>query len=366
MKLAIVRQKYTPFGGAERFVERALSALSDVNVDVSIVARHWSGHHNVIPCDPPYLGRTWRDLSFARAACRIIEDNQFDLVQSHERIPCCDIYRAGDGVHRGWMERRSRILGPAHRALYWATPFNRYTLRAEQRLYSSKKLKAVICISQLVKREIEKYFDIPPDRLHVIYNGVDLNKFNLRSRAYRDQVRESLKIPISDPLFLFVGSGYERKGLERALKALPEGAWLVVIGKDKYANKYRNFAEGLGIKNRVLFLGPREDVIPYYGAADAFVFPTLYEPFGNVILEAMACGLPVITTPDCGGADLIRHGNNGFVLNGEDIDAWRDVLESLCNVSKTYQIGQMATETAQDYGLQNMVAQMTKLYSRLI
>ena len=114
MKLAIVRQKYTPFGGAERFVERALVALKSKNVDVSIIAREWQGDAagdiQGVRVNPFYLGRTWRDAGFAHAVQRLIAAGRFDLVQSHERIPGCDIYRAGDGVHATWLEFRNKPL----------------------------------------------------------------------------------------------------------------------------------------------------------------------------------------------------------------------------------------------------------------
>ena len=100
MKLAIIRQKYSAFGGAERFIERLLPGLAANRVDVTLIARKWSGGGNTpeaspmhwLRCDPFYLGSAWRDKSFAKAACATVAQNDFDLVQSHERLSCCDIY----------------------------------------------------------------------------------------------------------------------------------------------------------------------------------------------------------------------------------------------------------------------------------
>ena len=111
MKLALVRQKYTPYGGAERFMARAVSALRESGTDVTVVAREWQGDQpgrDFIRCNPFYLGRTWRDVGFAKCVQEIIASGTFDLVQSHERIPGCQIYRAGDGVHATWLELRGR------------------------------------------------------------------------------------------------------------------------------------------------------------------------------------------------------------------------------------------------------------------
>ena len=114
LRVAIVRQRYNPYGGAERFIERTLPALERAGAEPTLIARRAEGWdaRRVLAVDPFYLGSTWRDASFARAARAAWEAGGFDLVQSHERIPGCDIYRAGDGVHAEWLNdptaRRNR------------------------------------------------------------------------------------------------------------------------------------------------------------------------------------------------------------------------------------------------------------------
>ena len=145
MRLAIVRQRYTPYGGAERFVERALDALAARGVELTLVTRRWpsDGDARVTPLviDPPYFGRTMRDAGFARAVCAALAKLPGVLVQSHERIACCDIYRAGDGVHAVWVEERLRDASPAQRVAIAANPYHRYMLAAERRLYASPRLR---------------------------------------------------------------------------------------------------------------------------------------------------------------------------------------------------------------------------------
>ncbi|WP_153146605.1 glycosyltransferase family 4 protein [Dechloromonas sp. H13] len=369
MKIAIIRQRYNPFGGAERFVERALAGLERSDIDVTLITRRWNGpagsFHRLV-CDPFFIGRTWRDTGFARAACAVVRDGGFDLVQSHEKVACCDIYRAGDGLHRAWLERRARLLGGVARSALALSPFNRYTLRAESELFTSPRLRAVICISQMVKREIQEHFGLDDARLPIVYNGIDPQVYNPGVRARRQEVRQSLGVPEDVPLFLFVGSGYERKGLDRALAALPASAWLLVVGKDKHEKRYRALAERLGNLARVRFLGAQPDVRAFYGAADAFVFPTRYEPFGNVILEAMACGLPVVTTTDCGGADLIEQGVSGYVHDGEDRDALVGHLGALCDPARAGRLGEAAARVAVGYDLEVMTRRMVGLYQGLL
>ena len=112
IRLALIRQRYNPFGGAERFVATTLDALmKNHDLSLTLITRQWTGgehQHAVIECAPPHLGRLGRDYSFARCVQRTLARERFDLVQSHERIAGCDIFRAGDGVHAAWLEQRRR------------------------------------------------------------------------------------------------------------------------------------------------------------------------------------------------------------------------------------------------------------------
>ncbi|WP_009207378.1 glycosyltransferase family 4 protein [Sulfuricella denitrificans] len=325
LKIALVRQRYTPFGGAERFVANAVRALRAEGASLTIVTRRWPGGEEFAPliCNPFYLGSLWRDWSFARCVCSSLKNQNFDLVQSHERISCCDIYRAGDGVHREWLTQRRRVLGPLSRLGVALNPYHHQVLSAEKKLFASTQLKAVICNSSMVKEEIQRYFGLPEEKLHVIYSGVDLDAFHPGLRElHRTAVLAQNNIPADATVFLFVGSGFERKGLATALRALadlPASAHLLVVGKDKKLEQFRRLANKLGVEARVRFLDGQENVKPFYGAADAFVLPTLYDPFPNAALEAFACGLPVITSTKSGAAELIRTGENGFVYDALDV-----------------------------------------------
>ena len=274
MKLAIVRQRYSPFGGAERFVERALVALRATGVDVSIIAREWQGDVaggiQSVRVDPFYLGRTWRDAGFARGVQRLMDAGRFDLVQSHERIPGCDIYRAGDGVHATWLELRQK---PWDRFVPW----HGYTLAAEARMFRHPKLRAVICNSRMVKNDIAHRFGLADDKLHLIYNGVYLEQFHPGLRAqHRAAMREKVSAG-ETTVVLFVGSGFERKGLSTLLEAMTVvDAELWVVGRDKAQVAMEQRARHLGIADRVRFFGGQTDVRPFYGAADIFALPTLY------------------------------------------------------------------------------------------
>jgi len=369
MHLALVRQRYSAHGGAERFIERALGALGEQGVAVTVLAREWIGDPGrVVRCDPFYIGRVWRDWSFARAVCREIARRPFDLVQSHERIACCDIYRAGDGVHAQWLHNRRAALGALGRFGLALNPYHRYVLAAERRLFESPRLRAVICNSGMVENEIRARFGLAK-RTYVIYNGVDLQSFHPRLReAHRARARAELGIPDASMTYLFVGGGFERKGMFRLLPAFRSGAnaraHLVVVGRDKTEARAKTLARDLGIGDRVHFLGARDDVRPWYGAADAFVLPSLYDPFPNAALEAMACGLPVIVTYQCGVAELIDEGANGMVCNALDAASLSAFLGRL-DPARAREMGARARETAARFGLEAMAQKFVALYRDL-
>jgi UDP-glucose:(heptosyl)LPS alpha-1,3-glucosyltransferase len=373
LKLALARQKYTPYGGAERFVERALVALAAQGVATTLITRDWQGPagQRVLVCNPFHIGRLWRDRAFARCVQAVIARGEFDLVQSHERIPGCDIYRAGDGVHATWLELRGRGQGRLARLATELNPWHRYTLEAEAAMFRDARLKAVICNSRMVRDDIARRFGVAAEKLHVIYNGVDLDAFHPRLRdAHRIRLRRELGIAEDAPLFLCVGSGFERKGVAQLLEALAlssgKAARLLVVGRDRQQGRMQRLAALLGLSQRVRFVGGQQDVKPYYGAADAFILPTLYDPFPNAALEALACGLPVITTTQCGAAELIRAGENGFVCDALDVAQLADRIEMLSVPGIAHSMRARARASVEALSADNMATRLIGLYRSLL
>lgn len=373
MRLAIVRQRYTPFGGAERFVERALGALAARGVALTLVTRRWpdDGDPRITPLviDPPYVGRTMRDRSFAQAACTALARLPATLVQSHERIACCDIYRAGDGVHAVWVDERARDASPMQRLALAASPYHRYVMNAERRMFASARLKSVICISRMVQGEIHERFGLPLERLPVIYNAIDPAVFNPELSSARHATRDALHIPQEACVFLLVGSEYARKGVGRALEALarvPPPAHLLVVGRDRHPQRYEALAHKLGVAARVTFAGPQKDPRPFYGSADAFVLPTLYDALSNAVLEALACGLPVVTSDRCGAGELVREYQAGRIAPSRDIDAIAAAMQELMDAGTRAEMGRQAVAAMADLTPPAMAARLVDLYERLL
>ncbi|MDP1526740.1 MAG: glycosyltransferase family 4 protein [Rhodocyclaceae bacterium] len=364
MKLAIVRQRYTPFGGAERFVAGALDTLRSRGVDVEIIARQWTEGDAGVECNPFYLGRTWRDRSFARCVQRVIASERYDIVQSHERIPGCHVYRAGDGIHATWLEL-------ARKPLTWLSPWHRYTLAAEAAMLRHPNLQAVICNSRMVRDDIARRFPQAAEKLHVIYSGVDPQRFHpALCEEHRSALRKKVGAGEAAPIILYVGSGFARKGVATLIEALARmatsNAEVWIVGQDKEAARYRRLAQQLGVDSRIRFFGAQTDVRPFYGAADIFCLPTLYDPFPNAALEALACGLPVVTTATCGAAELIETGRNGWVCPPRDPAALADALETLSRPGVSEVMRGSAHASTAPLTPVAMAEQLTALYARLI
>ncbi len=369
-RVALVRSRFDAFGGAERFVQAAIAALGNQGASLTLVTRRWPGADgSAIVLDPFYIGSLWRDRSFARAVCAELARRHFDLVQSHERIACCDVYRAGDGVHAVWLEQRARVQSPPARLATALSPHHRYLLAAERALFTAPRLKAVICNSEMVRGEIAQRFATPAEKLVLIRNAVDSARFHPGlHEELGSAVRGQFSIPRNAMVFTFVGSGFERKGVEPFLRALArrrEPAWALVVGKDKRAARYQSLAARLGIAERVRFVGGVSDVRPYLAAADAFALPTLYDPFPNAALEAMAAGLPVVTSTTCGAAEILTEGETGYVRDALDIAGLADCLERI-DPPTAQRMGAAARAAVAPFTPEAMGREYLALYERLL
>ncbi len=377
MKIAIIRQRYNPYGGAERFVERALGGLVEEGAEVTLITRTWQGAdlqegYRQQLCNPKvqglFAGRVARDRGFALCAQQAMASGGYDITQSHERIPGCMIFRAGDGVHAAWLDHLRRVRGPLGHLGLALNPYHRYILATEREMFAHPNLRAVICNSHLVRDELVRYYAVPEAKLQVIYNGIDLQAFHPRlADLHRRALRERLAIPPEAPAILFVGNGFERKGVPQLLRAFAQmqrrDAWLLVVGGDRKLVAAKKLARRLGVADRVCFVGAQLDVKPFYGAADAFALPTLYDPFPNAALEALACGLPLLTSRTCGSAELLTEGVNGYVRDALDVGGLADALDRLAENSRAMRPA--ARAVAEALPIEAMSESLMALYRRV-
>jgi UDP-glucose:(heptosyl)LPS alpha-1,3-glucosyltransferase len=212
-------------------------------------------------------------------------------------------------------------------------------LEIEKRQFQAGGFGQIIAVSQEVKRDIIRHYAVPSDKITVLYNGVDGRRFNPdRRAAWRAPIREQWKIPATSPVALFVGSGFRRKGLDRLLALWQSPrlreVFLLVVGDDARLQGYRSRARGIA-PDRIIFSGRRDDVENYYAAADVVALPSLQEAFGNVALEALASGLPVLLSREVGAAEVLDGAlAQGIVERAEDLREWENKLLGLLALSQ--------------------------------
>lgn len=328
MRIALLRQRVGGPGGAETTVQhlaRGLAAaghrITVYGVEAADVARQ------VLPPEVAYVpvpvwgAKTGRLLSYAINTRRLLRQAAPQVVFSLERTLGPQVYRAGDGCHREWLRRRAPFLSPAARAAQGLSLFHRVMLALERRLFADPGLKRVIANSRQVQQEIVRHYRVDPARLAVIYNGLDHERFRPLDEAGRAARKARLGAPAGAPLVLFAGSGFRRKGLAFLLDAFGslknKAAVLWVVGKGNPA-PYRRQARRLGLEGRLKFWGPQADLVPFYQAATVLALPTIYDPCSNVVLEALACGAPVLTTSANGAGEFLTPGENGEVMGRPD------------------------------------------------
>lgn len=373
MKIAIIRKKYNPYGGAERYLHGLISNFIKMGHEVHIFANKWpaSDRQNISFHKVPMIGglsllKVW---SFAIAVWILLRREKFDIVFSNERTFNQDVYRAADGCHKGWLSIRIKYLNFWRKMSILLNPLHWSVLGIDWIIYKKRRFKKVIALSKQGKKEMMEYYNVPEDMIHVIYNGVDLEKFHPRNRKDRDVLRKQSGIGKTQLVLLYVGTGFERKGLRYLIEAVAllkrDTYHLWVIGKGN-TTTYRKLAQNLGVEEYVTFLGPINGVEKYYGAADIFVFPTLYEPFGNVHLEALASGLPVITSSMSGGSEIITPGVDGQII--ADPANPYEISEKICEVVKRMKeidMGYEARKKAEGFTLERTVRELTGVFDEV-
>jgi len=231
----------------------------------------------------------------------------------------------------------------------------------EERLYTDPQLRRVIANSRQVRDEVIRHYDVDPARIRVIYNGLDRERFHPLEAEARAQLRRDLGTPGDRKILLFVGSGFVRKGLAylfRAFASLKEkDSLLWVVGKGDVTT-FQGAARGLGTADRVKFWGPVSETAPFYQAATVLALPTIYDPCSNVVLEALACGTPVVTTAANGAAEFLTPGENGAVIpRPDDITGLAGALADFLGRSSDPQVRRAAGQAVAGLSWENTVAQ---------
>jgi len=321
LTIGFVRRGYSQSGGAEAYLKRLAHGVVEAGHDAHLITTEaW-------PQNEWLFGpiRRLQSGSVTEFACdleKIRPQIRCDVLMSLERVWSCDVYRAGDGVHRAWLLRRRKFELPLERFVRGLNRKHRDILQLEEALLANRGAGRVIVNSQMVKTEIVDLYPYPADKIDIVRNGVPIGQFRFDPKR-REESRDQLKVKPEEIALLFVGSGWERKGLRFAIAAMALSnsckMRLLVAGRGNeryYKSKH------------VQFLGEIPDPARIYPAADIFILPTIYDPFSNACLEALACGLPVITTRGNGFSEIIEHEVHGSIVDfANNVAGLRDAIQ---------------------------------------
>ncbi len=373
MHIALTHLRQAKIGGTEQLLNALSTHLASRGHRITIVCRS----HQEPPCKgvefvrlaPPTWSKTSRILAFARDVERHVQQGAYDVVLGLGRTWSQDVLRTGGGTYASFLEHARRFSDtPLERWLGIKESQHRAALEIERRALLPHAYTKIVANSRMVARDLVRRYAVSERDIELVYNGVDLARFRPRPGAERTALRSELGLAPGDLVLGFVGSGFGRKGLDRLLAAMPEivqresAARLLVVGGHSRQSIYAAQARNLGVADRVRFLGARADPERLYPACDLFVLPTWYDSFAFSILEAMACGVPVITTELAGASELVDSGSHGQVLPGEAgpeaiasaVVAW--LVEERIEAAR-----KGLRERAESYGFERTLAQIERV-----
>ena len=331
-KIALAIENFDRFGGgAESYAVELSETLIQEGWEVHFFGERWGGEPKAAVFHPiripRYLPSWLKILLFALKHRRLIRREHFDVVLGFGNTICMNVYQSHGGVHwfstfrkvycehnpvLRFLKRLIILLSLKHHVRNWI----------ESAPFRTTPVPRIIAISDMIRRDYVKYYQMHEENIDLVYNGIDPERFNLESlHKYRQKVRDKFEISSNEVVFVFVSYDLKKKGIEPLVKAagiLKQSSMLpfrvLVVGGYPYPSLKR-MVQRLGLAETIIFAGPSKAVQEIYAASDVFVLPTYYDACSLVVLEAMLCGLPAITTEYNGIAGILSNEKNSYVIS---------------------------------------------------
>jgi UDP-glucose:(heptosyl)LPS alpha-1,3-glucosyltransferase len=257
----------------------------------------------------------WRMIWFStigtRRAREFLAARPDAITITHNNVMVGDVY-----VNHGLLLASMRARGRSFWGIY-RNPVHDFIYLRDRIRYRGRAHRAVVCLSETDAASLRATYGPVRPRIEVIPNGVDLGWYRPPTPEERLAARSELQLGTEERVAVFVGHEFSRKGLSFAIQGLvhaPSVLLLVIGGNDEIIAEAHAEAKELGVGDRILFLGPRHNPVPFLHASDLFVLPSAYEANALVVLEALAAGLPVIATPVGFAPEVVVDGVNGFLV----------------------------------------------------
>jgi len=376
MKIGIVLRHFDPHrGGAERWSCQLAERAASAGFDVHVVAQHFGSAGRALPIVPHVIPRVHSPYAYALAIDETLRKLDLDLIHDMGFGWRFDVLQPHFGSARAQFERKLLAMPPwkrsLRRSLAAVSPRWHQSERVSWRQFADHR-KTVIALSRLVARDLERVHGWPMERSRLIYNGVDLERFTPENREmHRAAVRHRLQVREDELLVLFVAHNFALKGLPTLIRAVGHlrqanrPVRLLAVGSNR-AGPYARMARHHGAGDAVQFLGSIEDTAPFYAASDVFALPTWYDSCSLVVLEALASGLPVVTTSHNGASEILTEGLDGFVM--PDPGDWQHLaqrLKTLLDPASRQRIGAAARRLAERHPLEANYRQVMALWQQI-
>lgn len=374
MRIGLVIDHFDPGrGGAEQWTWQHARQLLARGHEVHVVARDVGAGVGELPVVVHCLGHIHTAMGRAEAAERELRRLGLDVIHDFGLGWYAHLTQSHDGSRLAMWDHRLRLLPP------WMRPLKQLMTHCLPRYADFRRVMArqfasagptVVAMSQMCVRHYQQYHGVPREKIRLIHHGVDTRRFSPENRAaWREPIRERLGVEDDELLVLFVGHDYRRKGLSTAISAVRRltgqgvRARLLVVGG--YGRCYARSCE-LARCREVILLGPIDDPRPYYAAADTLVLPSFYDPFGLVVLEAAAAGLPCVASRFAGASELLSDGVDGWVLDDPaDPQRLADHLTALVDPATRSRMGQTARRMALEHDHDRNCEEIIALYHEL-
>lgn len=365
-KLAFVLSLYFEYGGMQRSMMRIAQECVRRGHEVHVFTGGWQGERpdnlEVHLLDDRALTNPGRNFRLARKLHEAVRGRDYDCIVGFTKLPGLDVYYAGDPCFAARVEETKS-------AWYRLLPRYRGFARLEADVFAGGKDTEILLFAHQERDKFIRHYGTEPGRFHMLPPGINRERLlaDVPDTSQRQALRAELGIGEKDCFVLNIGSRFRTKGVDRAIdalaslpEALRERSSLVVVGGDD-AGPYRRVAQRLGVGDRVVFTGAREDVARFYYAADVLIHPARSENTGTTLIEAMICGLPVLVTENCGFARHVQQANAGLVctmpyrqemlnrqlaeaLTSESQDSWRQNGPAYCAATDLYSLIEKAAD----------------------
>jgi UDP-glucose:(heptosyl)LPS alpha-1,3-glucosyltransferase len=378
MNIAFCYESVLPArGGCETYIAALARRLAADGHEVHLYAQRWDTaalpvslhyHRVTVPRCPRFL-RPW----FFVAACqRALRDSAKQVTVGFDKMWGVDVLYPQGGLYvatakHNLLKYRQPWVRALVQALKIIDPAHHSFLALERRQYRDPML--VIAISEMVQRHFQEYFDLSAENLRLVRLATDPTRFDEFDRPRRRQEwRGQWGLAPDQTAALFAGMNYRLKGIEPLLYAVrqlpPRCPFRLLVAGNRHTAEVERLARRIGVADRVRFVGYCRDMRNCYFAADFFVHPTFYDPCSHVVLEAMACGLPVITTRYNGASELLHPPREGYVLEDpHDHERLAWALTQMLDPGRRAACAQAARKTASQWTFENHYRQILAVFA---